>query len=126
MPTIRVLPDGPQVSVQRTERDTLTYLGAGPLPQETDLVIAIKNIETAWLLFTAQIGIARAMAEHRLVVRGDVTRSMVFARCLNRVEAYLYPQFMARRALRAVPAIPTWQRRARRAVVYLLGVPFGI
>jgi aldehyde:ferredoxin oxidoreductase len=120
------LPHGPGMAVQKNANGTFTYLGLKIKPEQADLVIFMKHTEAALMMLTGQIGTSQAMAEHRMMVKGNIHLGMVFTRCLNIVETYLFPQLIVKRILRNVPQIPFWKRYARRLVIYIFGVPFGL
>ena len=88
-------------------------------------MINFKNLEAAFLMMTAQLGTARAYAEHRMSVRGDLTIALSNIRCLNVVERYLFPTFIAKNVVKRLPDIPAGKRYARRLWVYTMGVVFG-
>ncbi|MCW7753059.1 hypothetical protein OOT00_03555 [Desulfobotulus sp. H1] len=118
---MRILPDGPSMGL--TKRDgRIRYVGEGSV--DADLVIRFKNIESAFLVLTPQMGSARAFAENRIGLVGDVARSMSFVRCLDRLLAYMYPAFICNRLVKRMPQIKRPFRR--RLYLYVLGIPFGI
>ena len=51
------------------------------------------------LVFTGMMSVKSAYLEHRFSLRGDVFESMRFVRCVDLVETYLFPRFMAKRIL---------------------------
>lgn len=66
--------------------------------------IHFKSLDEAFKLATGRLGVARAYAEHRFTLSGDIGLTMSFVRCVNLAEAYLFPKFISRRILLAVPA----------------------
>lgn len=68
-----------------------------------DVDIQFKCLDEAFLLATGQLGVAQAYAEHRFTLTGDIAATMPFVRCVNIVEAYLFPKIMTRRILLSVP-----------------------
>jgi len=95
-------------------------------PEEADAHIMFKNIDSAFMLVTAQMGIPEAYAQKRFIVKGDISFSMSLIRCLNLVQAYLFPRFIARRVIRNIPRIPFIKRYLGRLRLYFLAIPFGI
>jgi hypothetical protein len=89
-----------------------------------DLVINFKNLESAFLVVTAQISLAQAFAQRRMMVTGDLANAMIFTRCLNIIIAYLYPRFISKRLLKRVP-IMTARKQLIRFIIYMAGIPFG-
>ncbi len=121
----RVLPKGPKLAFGNKQDGTLKYLGNKVGEQDATLVINFKNLEAAFLMMTAQLGTARAYAEHRMSVRGDLTIALSNIRCLNVVERYLFPTFIAKNVVKRLPDIPAGKRYARRLWVYTMGIVFG-
>lgn len=117
-----VLPNGPYLYLQKQNGQLRTL---GLQKGEADLAISFKTLGSAFLIFTGQIGTPQGYAEHRMSVKGDLARAMSLIRCLNLVEFYLFPAFIARRILKRLPAM-TMRRFALRLHVYFLGIPFGI
>ena len=62
---------------------------------KADMDITIKSIEDAFALFTGQVGIGRAYAEHRFFLKGNPYESMGLVRALEIAESYLFPPFIA-------------------------------
>ena len=122
----KVLPDTPRMAFAKTANGRLVYKGTKVADDDATIVIAFKNIECAFLMMTAQVGTAQAYSEHRLMVRGDLVLALSIIRCLNVIERYLFPTFIARNIMRRMPAIPFFKRNGLRIWIYLLGVAFGI
>lgn len=118
---MRVFPVGPRMGVEK-RRGILLYRGSRP--ENADLIITFKSIESAFLVFTAQCGTARAFAESRFIVNGDLPKAMSLVRCLNILQRHLFPLFINRRILKRPPPMP-WYKQFIRLYIYLLGVPFG-
>ncbi|TWI65782.1 hypothetical protein LZ24_02968 [Desulfobotulus alkaliphilus] len=116
-----ILPKGPSMLLKKVD-GRIRY--AGWAKEDADLIIRFKNIESAFLVLTPQMGSARAFAENRLSLVGDVARSMSFVRCLDRLLAYLYPAFICRPLVKRMP--PVLRPIRRRLYIYTLGIPFGL
>jgi len=117
-----VWPEGPSMTLRSTG-STLIYGGSDPIA--ADLTINFKNLESAFMLFTAQIGTPQAYAEHRIFAKGDLVKVMALVRCLNIVERYLFPALINRRILRRLPSMGI-RRHINRMYVYCVAVPFGL
>ncbi len=91
-----------------------------------DLSIIFKNVDSAFLMMTAQMGIPVAFAEHRFILKGESHLAMSLIRCLNVVQTYLFPRIIAKRLIRKLPKIPWYRRYFYRLRIYLLTVPLGI
>jgi hypothetical protein len=126
---IQVLPNGPRMALAKDERGHLRHRrrqAGGPNEDKADLIVFFKNLECAFLLFSAQISTAQAYAEHRISVKGELPMAMALVRCINIVETYLLPGPVARRMVKRLPSIPAVQRCAVRLLIYVLGIPVGI
>jgi len=121
----RILPNGPRMVLARTPAGHLEYRGKDPAVQKADLTIAVKNVESAFLVFCFRMGMNQAYAQNRLSVRGDVPTAMSQMRVLNRVLAYMLPQRLVRQITLKLPEIRPLRRHLTRGGIYLLGVPFG-
>ena len=83
----------------------------------------LKSLATSFRLFTGQMGLAQAYAQHAFTMAGEVADVMRLARLVNRTEAYLFPPFITRKFLTDVPRLPASPLRlyARLAVGFLTG-----
>ena len=66
----------------------------------------LKSLATAFRLFTGQMGLAQAYAQHAFTMAGEVADVMRLARLVNRTEAYLFPPFITRKFRTDVPKLP--------------------
>jgi hypothetical protein len=85
-----------------------------------ELDIIFKHITHAFMVFSFQESTAQAFANQRFITQGDAALSMRFTRCLNRVQAVSLPNFIASRALKALPPIPFGRKLALSAQWYAL------
>ena len=90
--------NGPSISLQK-KGDRLVRV---PHSQNADIWITFRSIDAAFLVLTGQIGVARAYAEHRFMLSGDISQTMSIVRCIDIAESYLFPRLMTRRILRKV------------------------
>ena len=99
---------------------TGTEHGFRKLPQDTpgDVTIRFKSPADAFRVFTGQIGIAQAYAQHRFTLRGNMGLAMPFVRCVDIAEGYLFPWCLAQRILKRP------KKEVSTARVYLAGL-FG-
>lgn len=118
----QVLPNGPFM-VLKKEDGVLRYAGSDPV--EADMTLYFKNIESAFLIFSGQMGAPHGSAEHRVALKGDASQAMSFIRCLENVQAHLFPAVIAKRVLKDTPRL-TLRRAAVRAGIYGLGIPLGL
>ena len=68
-----------------------------------DIVITFKSIDVAFLMFTGRLGLAKAYAEHRFTLKGEINQTMSLVRVIDLVEAYLFPKFITKNILKEVP-----------------------
>ena len=94
-----VMPGGPQLYIAR-RGPRLVRLARCDAPQ---ILIAFKSPADAFYVFTGQMGVAAAYAQHRFTVRGNVSEAMSFVRCVDVAEGYLFPPFWANRILKQLP-----------------------
>jgi hypothetical protein len=87
-------------------------------PASADLEIVFKHLAHAFLVLSFQEATARAIANDRMITRGDTALAMRFVRCLNRLEAVVLPRLVAERALKRYPALPLAQKLPLAARVY--------
>ena len=73
------------------------------MAQHTDITMRFKTVTGAFRVLSGQIGISEAYARHLFSLEGDIYQTMSFVRCVEYLEAYLFPEFMSRRILREVP-----------------------
>ncbi len=122
----KVLPKGPRMALARNRLGHLEYRGGKVREAEADLTVAIKNVESAFLIFTFQIGMNQAYAQNRLSVRGDIPTAMSQMRVLNLTLAYMLPKFVVRKITMKVPEIRPLKKHLSRGLIYFFGIPFGI
>ena len=119
---MKVMPAGPAMVVSKS-RGKLIYRGGRP--QNGDLTVMFKNLESALRVLTAVMGTHIAFAQHRITVQGDLALAMSLTRCLNIVQAYLFPRFICRRIMKRVPGIPLARRLKNRGIIYTTGLLLG-
>lgn len=117
-----IMPKGPYMSLQK-RNGRLKYMGL--TKTNADLIITFKNIEAAFLIFTAQLSTAQGYAQHRISVKGDIEKAMSIIRCLNIVQRHLFPRIIARKILKRMPKM-TLRRWGIRVYTYFIGIPLGI
>ena len=118
---MKVLPAGPSGSWRKLD-GRLRFQGSAG--EQADLLVHFKNLESAFLILTPQMGIHEGFAQHRMSVQGDLTRCMSLVRCLNRVIAYLYPSCLSRRLLKPQPETNR-KILGPRISLYLVGIRLG-
>ena len=107
---------GPQFTIQVQQNGTLSLVKGDNL--RPDLCIRFKHISLAFLVFSFQEGTARAFANERMVVDGDVSQGIRLIRCLNKMEAIILPRLIARLAVKRYPDISFTEKVSKAARVY--------
>ena len=54
-------------------------------------------------MFTGRLGVSKAYAEHRFTLKGEIGKAMSLVRCIDIVEAYLFPKFITKNILKEIP-----------------------
>jgi hypothetical protein len=88
------------------------------IPAQLDVIF--KHVAHAFMVFSFQESTAQAFANQRFVTQGDAGLSMRFTRCLNRVQAVSLPDFIAARALKALPPITLGEKLVLSARLFAL------
>ena len=70
--------------------------------EKASIEIVFKNFESAFLLLTGRMGISKAYAQHRFLLKGNIMDAMSFVRCTDIVESYLFPKIITKRILKEV------------------------
>jgi hypothetical protein len=99
---------------------TGTKAGFQKLPQDAkgDVTIRFKTPADAFRVFTGQISVAQAYAQHRFVLKGNMGLAMPFVRCVDIAEGYLFPAILARRILKKLPKKEVSTLRVYAAVLF--------
>ncbi|MBF0242965.1 MAG: hypothetical protein HQK64_10900 [Desulfamplus sp.] len=118
---MKVLPDGPYMGLQK--RDNMLEFKGSELKQ-ADLEIYFRNVESAFMIMTPQMGAPQAFAEKRMSIKGDLGIATTFTRTLVIVMSTLYPKFIVKRLVKRVPPL-TLKRLQLRAWLYTFGILLG-
>jgi transposase len=92
--TMGILPNGPYVTMKR-QGSRISFLGLGK--KNPDVCLYFKNLDAAVLSFTGQMGTHTAVAQHRMVVHGNLTEAMKISRTLDLIQTFLLPTMMLNR-----------------------------
>jgi len=114
---IGVLPQGPFITIAK-EGDLIRYLGRGL--KDPDIAILFKNLDSAILLFTGQLGAAQAVAENRICVHGMNTMGMEVTRAMAIVQTYLFPGLILKNTFKRPPELSAWQIANKARIMGLL------
>lgn len=118
---MNIKPNGPRMTVEKVD-GRLKYRGAKP--NDATLIINFKNVDAAFMQFTAQIGTTRAFAEHRYTVAGDLAYAMGFVRCMDVLMGHLFPGPVNKYLLKRLPPMPL-KKQLIRLYIYTIGIPLG-
>lgn len=99
---------------------TGNHQGFHKLPQDAkgDVTIRFKSPADAFRVFTGQISVAQAYAQHKFVLKGNMGLAMPFVRCVDIAEGYLFPAILARRILKKLPKKEVSTLRVYAAVLF--------
>lgn len=98
-----VMHGGPSFAVEVQGDGTLRLLK--DVTGRATLNAVFKHVTHAFLVFSFQEGTARAFANDRLYVDGNISHAIRLVRCLNRMETIILPRFVAERAIKRYPHI---------------------
>lgn len=111
-----VMPSGPAFSTEVQADGTLRLLKG--FQGKPDLAVRFKHMSHAFLVLSFQEGTARAFANDRIYVDGDVSHAIRMVRCLSRMEALILPRIIAERAVKRYPAITLGEKTGLAARIY--------
>jgi hypothetical protein len=114
--SLGVLPKGPAISLKE-ENGTIRYLGRGY--QKPDVKILFKNMDSAFLPFTAQMGSHIAFVQHRALLHGNVVDGIKANRAMGIVQAYLLPGIVFGKVFKVPPKL-TFKQKLLKLQVYLM------
>lgn len=108
---IQTCENGPSLILQKKGNDIIRL----KKDENCDLEIVFKSIDSAFLLLTGRLGIAKAYCEHRFLLKGNIMEAMSFVRCVDIVETYLFPKMIAKHLVKEItkikiPRIVTYMR----------------
>lgn len=99
---MKVIPAGPALRVEHVGEGRLRYRRV--TDRKPDLSIRFKHMAHAFLVLSFQEKTAQAFANDRMLVDGDIGYAVRMTRILNRLEAFILPRAIARRAVKEYPA----------------------
>jgi len=116
---VGVLPDGPFITLEK-RKNKIVYLGKGK--QKADVTFLFKNLDSAVMLFTAQISAHQAAAECRILIDGVNSYAMELNRTLAIVETYLFPGLIINMIFKRPPQL-TPKQQVTKSRVYAALMP---
>ena len=115
--TIGVLPSGPHITIEK-RGDRIVYVG--PDPGDASVSILFKNLDSAILVFTGQIGAPWAVAENRVCVHGSNAEAIQVTRAMAIVQTYLFPGPILKKTFKRPPQLTVAQRLNKARIMGLL------
>lgn len=97
-----VMPDGSGLVVEHIGDGRLHYHG-DRAPHPIDLSIRFKHIAHAFLVLSFQEKTSVAFANDRMLVDGEISYAVRMTRILNRLETFILPKLVAKRAVKEYP-----------------------
>lgn len=67
--------------------------------------LRLKSKGISFRMFTGQMGLAQAYAQHAFSMQGEIADVMRLARLVNLVEGYLFPKFITKHILTDIPTL---------------------
>lgn len=113
---MRVIPNGPVFTVEVQPDGTLKLLK--DFTGRATLGVFFKHMAHAFLVFSFQEGTARAFANDRMFVDGEISHAIRLVRCLNRMETLILPKFVAERAIKRYPDIRAGEKIGLATRIY--------
>lgn len=111
-----VMPAGPSFCTEVQSDGTLRLLKN--FQGKPDLAVRIKHMSHALLVLSFQEGTARAFANDRMYVDGDISHAIRLMRCLTRMEVLILPKIIAERAVKRYPNISVAEKASLAARIY--------
>jgi hypothetical protein len=96
---MKIEPVGPSLAFMVDKGKLYTMSGAKAATCKPHIDILFKNIDGALQVLLAQAGIAEAYCQHRILVVGDIYKTVGIIRVMDKVENYLFPGFIAKKLL---------------------------
>ncbi|MCD6570438.1 MAG: hypothetical protein J7L53_07020 [Deltaproteobacteria bacterium] len=103
---VGVLPKGPYITLEK-RGDMTHYLGKGLL--SPDVTFLFKNLDSGVLVFTGLMSSHQAVAECRVLVKGNISYAMELNRALAIVQTYLFPGIILKRIFKEPPKLSLGQ-----------------
>jgi hypothetical protein len=98
--TLEVLPKGPSITLEK-RGGSIRYLGSGR--QSPHISLVFKNYDAVLPVLFGLKGTHQAFAESRILVYGELGKTMEINRAVNIVIAYLLPGIMLKRIFKRMP-----------------------
>ncbi|MDF3030644.1 MAG: hypothetical protein K0R03_1202 [Moraxellaceae bacterium] len=113
---MKVMPNGSYFTARVQADGTLKLLK--DFQGKPDLCARFKHLSHAFLVLSFQEGTARAFANDRIYVDGDVSHAIRLVRCLTRMEVLILPKLVAERAVKRYPDISVAEKLGLATRIY--------
>lgn len=97
-----VMPNGSALVVEHVGQGRFRY-HSDQAPGPIDLSIQFKHVAHAFLVLSFQEQTSVAFANDRMLVNGNISEAVRMTRILNRLESFILPKLIAKRAVKAYP-----------------------
>ena len=111
-----MVPGGPGFMIQIRSDGSLALVRSQGI--KPDLNIKFKHMSLAFLVFSFQEGTARAFANDRIIVDGELSHAIRFVRCMNKMESLILPRMIARLAVKRYPTLSFWEKVSKATRIY--------
>ena len=114
-----VMNDGPAVTM-RKDGLTVRYVGKGHIG--SSLKILFKNMDSALLPLTGQMGSHTAFVQHRAILHGSIGQAMQVNRAMDIVQKFLMPGIVLKWNNKRPPEYKAADRLLKARVMGMLGL----
>ncbi len=121
--SLSILPEIMSLSLIK-KNNKIKFIGLKKI-EKADLVVEIKNLDTAFRMIIAQWGVHSVYAQHKTAVVGNIVDAMKFIRMIYIVEDILFPPILSKNILKRLRK-SSFYKFGQRMHVYFLGLFFGI
>lgn len=121
---LAVWPNGPAATMKK-EGGQIRYLGKG-LKENPSVIIYFKNLDSAILPFTGQIGSHIAFTQHRGILHGDVGKGMQISRAMAIVQRYLMPGLVFKTIFKRPPKVTGQYLLLKAKVMGMLSIGLAV
>jgi len=110
--------NGPIITF-KNDGGEIKYLGKG-IKGNPDLTIYFKNVDSAFMTFTGQMGSYTAFVQHRALLHGNVGQAMQASRAMAIVQTYLMPGLIFDKLFKRAPKLSASQLALKARVMATL------
>ena len=119
-----VLPNGPAITMKHAG-GVIRYLGRG-YKEDPALKVLFKNVDSAFLPFTGQMGSHTAFIQHRAILHGSVVDGIKMSRAMGIVQCFLLPGIVLKRIFKTPPRLAPKQMILKAEVYATMGIGMAL